>query len=265
MRNTSLLFVVVATLLALTTPAANAQVNFGYTDYYVDFDDNLGYYLDFVDEYFDETSKGLRLQADAFLVRSDQQPYLPYEDPAFSGRLLRMYMYRHFQVGQYPVEVDFEVEEDMKWILSNGQAGNPQFEFSSRAYVLSNTIFNEMAVIEPLLLETINPADAQLDGFGIVASDQELEVENYILGPGQDYYMVYETSVYVRHDTLTDDPAAMLTLQGGSFSGHDGVELTLNSSVIAPEPSSFAMAGIGVASLGWYGWRRKRRFPSSAS
>ncbi len=256
-----------ATLPFLLNTNANAQVIFDNLNYDEQFDFDTGY------EQFgplfnevDETLSGFRLRGDSFIRRNPFfQPQLPFDDSVLSGQVIRFVATRDFQVGPLPVNVDFSMDEDVKWILSNGQDANPQIEISSRAYILSN-FFGDASLVEPLLLESATPDESRLNGVGIHAENGEQIVEDYILGPSINgfYTMVYETSIFLRHDTLLNDPTAILTMQGGAFSGHGGIDVNLTSSVIAPEPSSFVMASMGISSLAWVGWRRKRRSFSSA-
>lgn len=248
-------------LLALASES-NAQIDFDSVVYQEDFDDDLGYATKgFPNATIEETENGFRLQGNNTFYRLTPNPPEPVsDDSGFEGQLYRLTTSRLFDVGPLPVQVDLSLREDSEWMLSNGQDANPQFEISSKAYV-SFVLFDEVTLVEPLLLNGVTPSESLLSGSGVYATDHLLEAEDIILAPNSNegrYMLVYELAVFVHHDTIPDDPAATLEVLARESSGHDGVEVTLNS-VIVPEPSAFVLAGMAACSLACFARIRRRR------
>lgn len=208
----------------------------------------------------EQSDDGFRLFGDFSLVRTGY-PLQNNNSFHYSGELLSLSVYRPFEVGPFPVNADFSLSEDFKAVLANGADANPRFEITSRAYVLALNPFSggPPQLIDELYLPGVDADDSRLTSTGFHKFDLQSEIEDFVLGPGLQYALVYDFSVYARHDALVDDPLSVFTLEFGGFSNYNGMEVALDGTKIAPEPSAMIMAALGVLPVVGVWWRRRKR------
>ena len=257
--------ILIAVCVALSCPTgwASAQINFfgGANVNFFGVNNQVYQQIGGFGPAVDTTQDGFRLYGDLSLARTGFPPQQNNNSPLFSGELLSFSVFREFEVGPFPVKADFSLSEDFKAILANGFEENPVFEITSRAYVVAkNQFFGGLPqLIDALYLPGVEADESRLSGTGFHKFDQESEVEDFVLGPGLQYLLVYDFSVYAKHDTLVDDPLSVFTLEFGGFSNYNGMEVALDGTVIAPEPSAMIMTALGVLPVVGVWWRRRKR------
>jgi hypothetical protein len=165
-----------------------------------------------------------------------------------------------FSVGNVPVQIDdYGITTDAKWVNGGGAAAIP------------STFMHRFTAI----VERLSPADQ--DGPMVAASSIEDELDgnglrifhmvmtsgapsSYVLAANTDYLLLSGVITQISNQTFDPFQTPTITVTnefggdlGDSYSGFDATFAWHP----VPEPSSIALAGIGLASLGFVTLRKK--------
>ncbi|MCE9545803.1 MAG: PEP-CTERM sorting domain-containing protein [Planctomycetia bacterium] len=150
--------------------------------------------------------------------------------------------------------------QSAKWTVFSGQSLDTRFtfdvEYVGDGFLTDNTLRFTAGHRNDGVADIIETVTDPNNGDALLAD--KLVIVGGNAGPGDTVdHKEFAYPVKVAH--IAKDIALDGGVREGSFASISDFSQTFSfTTVSTPEPSTFALAGIGLASLGWVGWRRRR-------